>query len=147
MELEPIFTFKRKLDIDFKLCIFCQKQNTLKPELRAATDYSRNAVDVALQERRKLRDVSSHDIIDRLENAFLKTNIQLFWHPNCYAQFTSKEKIQRIQQKEQVVQEKEHTTAAEIPSSYATRSKVKSVDWDISCFARRRNQNNAYLLL
>ena len=37
-------TLKRALEVDLKLCIFCQKRNKPKDDVREATSYRKNVV-------------------------------------------------------------------------------------------------------
>ena len=96
----PVVTLKRALEADLKLCIFCQKRNKPKDNVREATSHSKNVVYEATTKRRKYRDVANRVVIDRLEDLLGRNeNLCIVWHANCYVQFTSKEKIQRLQQK------------------------------------------------
>ena len=59
-------TLKRASEVDMKLCIFCQKRNKPKDDVREATSYSKNFVYKATTKRRKYRDVANREVIDRL---------------------------------------------------------------------------------
>ena len=71
--MDPAFTLKRSLEVDLKLCIFCQKHDKSKEILKVSTEYSRNVVRDATIKRQKLRDVANRDVSDRLDN-LLGTN-------------------------------------------------------------------------
>jgi len=49
-----------------KLCIFCQKRNEPKDDVKEATSYSKNFVYEATTKRRNYRDVANREVIDRL---------------------------------------------------------------------------------
>ena len=59
-------TLKRASEVDLKLCIFYQKRNKPKDDVREATSYSKNFVYEAMTKRRKCRDVAKREVIDRL---------------------------------------------------------------------------------
>ena len=99
--MDTVLTLKRPLEVNLRLCIFCQKRSKSKDDLREATDYSKNVVHEATTKRKKLRDGANREVIDRLEDLFESNkDVSIVWHGNCYAQYTSKEKIQRLQEKQ-----------------------------------------------
>ena len=55
-------TLKRALEVDLKLCVFCQKLNKPKDDVREVTSYSKNAVYEATTKRRKHRDVANREV-------------------------------------------------------------------------------------
>ena len=63
-------TLKRALEVDLKLCIFCQKHNKPKDDLREVTSYSTNFVYEATTKQRKYRDVANREVIDHLLDLF-----------------------------------------------------------------------------
>ena len=73
--------------------------------------------------RKKYRDVN-REVIDRLEYALRRNDISILWHSNYYAQSTSKEERERLQQKclEHADEWKEDNEAP--ASSYTTRSQA-----------------------
>ena len=74
-------TLKRALEVDLKLCIFCQKRNEPKDDVREATNYSKNVVSEATTKRRKYRDVANREVIDRLEDLLGKNDDTcIVWH-------------------------------------------------------------------
>jgi len=68
--MDPVVTLKRALEVDLKLCIFCQKHNKPKDDLREATSYSTNFVYEATTKQRKYRDVANREVIDHLLDLF-----------------------------------------------------------------------------
>ena len=137
--MDPVVTLKRALEVDLRLCIFCQKRNKPKDDVRAATSYSKNVVYEATSKRRKYRDLANREVIDRLEDLLGRNdNVSIVWHGNCYAQYTSKEKILRLQQKEVTSEEPRHATTA--PNSpRTTRSHVEQVNWNNCIFCQKEN--------
>jgi len=135
--MDPVVTLKRALEVDLKLCIFCQKP---KDDVREATSYSKNVVYEATTKRRKYRDVANREVIDLLEDLLLRNDHTcIVWHGNCYAQYTSKEKIQRLQQKGEASEElRLATTAPNSPRK--TRSHVEKVNWSRCIFCQNENQ-------
>lgn len=133
-------TLKRALEVDLKLCIFCQKRNKPKDDAREATSYSKNVVYAATTKRRKHRDVANREVIDRLEDLLGRNDDTcIIWHGNCYAQYTSKEKIQRLQQKGETSEELRPATTAH-NSPRKTRSHVEKVSWNKCIFCQNENQ-------
>ena len=55
-------TLKRALEVDLKLCVFCEKLNKPKDDVREATSYSKNVVYEATTKRRKHRDVANREV-------------------------------------------------------------------------------------
>jgi len=85
--MDPVVTLKRALpEVDLKLCIFCQKRNKLKDDVREATSYSKNVVYGTMTKQRKYRDVANREVIDCLEDLLGRNdNTCIVWHGNCYA--------------------------------------------------------------
>ena len=138
--MDPVVTLKRALEVDLKLCIFCQKRNEPKDDVREATNYSKNVVSEATTKRRKYRDVANREVIDRLEDLIGRNDDTcIVWHGNCYAQYTSKEKIQRLQQKGETSEELRHATT--VPNSpRKTSCHVERVNWSKYFFCQNENQ-------
>ena len=134
-------TLKRALEVDLKLCIFCQKRNKPKDDVREATSYSENVVYEATTKRRKHRDVANREVIDRLEDLLGRNDDTcIVWHGSCYAQHTSKEKIQRLQKKGEASEELPPATTA--PNSpRKTRSHVEKVSWNKCIFFQNENHH------
>jgi hypothetical protein len=139
--MDPAFTLKRTLGVDLKLCIFCQKHNKSNEVLKESTEYSRNVVHDAMIKRQKLKDIANREVSDRLNN-LLATNQEdsIVWHRNCYAQFTSKEKIQRLEQKH-VASGREALRNETITSTgpRKTQSHVQQVNWEQCIFCQNEH--------
>ena len=85
-------TLKRALEVDLKLCIFCQKRNKPKDDVRETSSYNRIVVSEATTKRGKYRNVASKEVIDRLEDLRVRNDDTcIVWHGNCYAPYTSEE--------------------------------------------------------
>lgn len=67
-------TLKRALEVDFKLCIFCQKRSKPKDNVREATSYSKNVVSEAMTKQRKYRDIANREVIDHLEDLLARND-------------------------------------------------------------------------
>lgn len=56
-------------------------------------------------------DVANREVIDRLKDLLRRNDDTcIVWHGNCYAQYTSKGKIQHLQQKGETTEELRHAT-------------------------------------
>ena len=97
--IDPVVSLKRPTSVDYKLCIFCQSHKN-DISLREATDHglSQYIVKSASCTRRKLRDTKNINVIDIIESSLnFATSIKVLWHKMCYAHFTDKSKIERLQ--------------------------------------------------
>ena len=63
VEMDPVVTLKRALEVDLKLCIFCQECNKPKDDAGEATSYSKNVAYEVTTKRRKHRDVANREVI------------------------------------------------------------------------------------
>jgi len=138
--MDQVVTLKRALEVDLKLCIFSQKRNKSKDNEREATSYSKNVVYEATTKWRKYRNVANREVIDLLEYLLGRNDDTCSaWLGNCYAQCTSKEKIQRLQQKGETSEELRPATTA--PNSLRkTRSHVEKVNWSRCIFCQNEDQ-------
>ena len=138
--MNPVVTLKRTLEVDLKLCTYCQKRNKPKDNVREAKNHNKIVVYESTTKRRKYRDVADREVIDRLEDLLGRNgNLCIVWHVNCYAQFTSKEKIQRLQQKEVISEELRHAITATNTSPRKTRSHAEKVNWSKCKFCQDEN--------
>ena len=89
--------------------------------------------------RRKYRDVANREVIDHLEDLLGRNDdVVIVWHGNCYTQYASKGKIQRLQQKELTSEELQHATTAS-NSPCKTHSHAEQVDWNKCIFCQEEN--------
>ncbi|KAJ8886123.1 hypothetical protein PR048_012332 [Dryococelus australis] len=69
-----------------------------KVPIRTASDHGLSIVKAAACARRKLSDSTNIQAIDRLENVLNSgAPVTVVWHKLCYAHFTNKSKIERLQ--------------------------------------------------
>lgn len=134
--MDPLFSLKRPEEVHLNLCMICQERHRPNDAVRASTEYSRNAVREAMNARSKLRDVDNREAISQLEQNI--GNALIVWHANCYATFTSKEKIKRLQDK---LNRGEEQRGDNQPSPRKTRSRVEQSDWDKCLFCQNENSS------
>ena len=78
------------------VCIFCQK--CTGSDISKASDHGLEKVRQAATTRREIGDSKNSILIDRLQNVFDSSEAQVIvWHKVCYAHFTDKSKIERLQ--------------------------------------------------
>ena len=71
-------------------------QNKPQP-LHASTEQGIARFSGATEQRKKLRDMKFIETIDRLTAVLQNsTDTTIVWHNDCYATYTSREKIQRL---------------------------------------------------
>lgn len=90
-QLPPAKCPRLSSDLDWTKCIFCQKKGKANDSLRNSTDEGINRV-------REASEIRQHYKSDRNTILFNVEHLSLSakWHKNCYATFTSKEKLDRI---------------------------------------------------
>ena len=94
--MEPLINLKRSTTTSFQMCIICQKVKNDK--LFEATEKGLVTIREATNARQKLRDIANRDVIDRITAAMSSNETSpLVWHRTCYACFTDKGKIRRLQ--------------------------------------------------
>ena len=85
---------------------------------------------------RKRRDSKNIDLIDRLENVLDSAEAQtLVWHKMCYAHFTDKSKLERLQ-KTLAVAAKEETSCSSSGDRCSLRRSVEPVNWNLCIFCQ-----------
>ena len=99
MEIGPVSAIKRKgepLITTYAFCITCQ--NVTKELSRKSSNEGKV---VGLQKRRKLGDISSVILLDRIDTISdcEWDGDRLKWHKSCYSSFTSANHIKRLQKK------------------------------------------------
>jgi hypothetical protein len=137
--MDPVATLKRPSSIDFALCILCQTDG----DLRYASNQGLATLAKACETRKKLRDQKNRNIIDRLDMALGSNTTSIVWHKNCYAQFTDKNKLLRLERLEDHHQDRENvpTCSSVVGSTHGRvvrRSSVKPVDWTLCIFCQDR---------
>jgi len=139
--MDPLINLKRPSPVSHNLCIICQKDN--KDELRDSIDQGLKRIEIVTSTRRKLRDYKYHDAIDRIENAFTSGfTSSLVWHRNCYAQYTDKGKIERLQNEfqRQGCSTEASTSADTGKRSMPGRKSVTPMDWNQCLFCQTSSQ-------
>ena len=106
-----------------------------KNDVQQSTEYSRNVVYEAMKMRSKLRDVDYREAINRLEGIVESSDddISIVWHQECYSLFTSKKKIDRLQNK---YVNNDATRATLVSSPCKTRSRVDETNWEMCVFCQ-----------
>lgn len=127
-------------------CIFCQRTHT--PMLQA-TPIGAEKVKSAHESRIQFGDISSKDTLDRLTpniEHLLKMNAK--WHKSCYATFTGKQQLQRVEAR-QKTQEMPLLKAAASTSHTTplTRTTVPRVDWKLCIFCQSRTRQDLHQVM
>ena len=134
--MEPTTTLKRSSATDLNFCILCQTEGG---PLRSTSTYATETLLRALETRKKSRDIKNRSITDRLDSVFSsETNPALVWHKNCYAQFTDKNKLMRLQHQGQA-QDSIPTCSSDSGQTQGLgvrRSSVNLVDWTLCIFCQ-----------
>ena len=133
--MDPVVNLKRPSPVDYSLCIFCQT-HTANVIPSKASGHGLATVRHAASARRKLRDSKNIDLIDRLENVLDTAEAQtLVWHKMCYAHFTDKSKLERLQ-KTQVVDSKQEACCSSNGDRLSLRWRVDPVNWNLCIFCQ-----------
>ena len=133
--MDPVVSLKRPSTVDYSLCIFCQT-HTPSGIPSKASDHGLATVRHATSTRRKRRDSKNIDLIDRLENVLDSAEAQtLVWHKMCYAHFTDKSKLERLQ-KTLAVAAKEETSCSSSGDRCSLRRSVEPVNWNVCIFCQ-----------
>ena len=133
--MDPVVSLKRALPVDCSLCIFCQTKSP-NVNLSKATDHGLTQVRQAASTRRKLRDSKNVDLIDRLQNVLDSPEAEtLVWHKVCYAHFTDKSKLERLQ-KTQAVDSEQRASTSKSSVRCSLRRRIEPVNWDLCIFCQ-----------
>jgi len=139
--MDPVVSLKRHLSVDYTLCIFCETSRPSSALLHGATDNGLNKVRNAASSRKKLRDSKNTDVINRLDDVLDSDRAAtLVWHRNCYAQFTDKSKIERLERPLAEHSKGEFSSQSTCNSGGGNRRSPrkggKSVDWNECIFCQ-----------
>ena len=146
-KMEPVLHLKRRSSsTSLNLCVICQKDDK---DVRQAGKQGLLTLKDAVTARSKLRDVSNRDIIHRLEVVLHSADAEsVVWHRNCYAQFTDKGKIQRLQKSQKTLRRNsavdisgEQTSSSSETciasvSKHVLRGSVPGTDWNKCLFCQ-----------
>lgn len=78
-----------------KNCIICEKCESKGHSLISPTMDGVKSLKFACDERKKLFDLSNTIVISQIQSN-LEKNFEIVYHKSCYASFTSKSKISRL---------------------------------------------------
>ena len=125
---------KKKSSYSFDKCLLCQGETS--GVLRSSSDGRSKAVQSAI-ERKKLNDIASDDIIERVLTVISENSncSDIKWHHTCYSNFTHQGKIARLHKKglNLKVQKQEPRIVER-----ATRSnKQHAIDWSLCMFCQK----------
>ena len=93
--MEPMLNLKRDRSTDVTQCIICQEKKSDK--LLCAAEQGLTKLKESVQIRQKHRDCQNRIARDRLVLILTTNPDSLVWHKSCYASFTSKTNISRLQ--------------------------------------------------
>ena len=68
------------------MCVFCQRRNKAKEDVRKCTEHSISVILEATVKRKSLRGVDNRDAIDRVEEILCResADVNVVWHGRCY---------------------------------------------------------------
>ena len=133
--MDPVVSLKRPSVVDYSLCIFCQT-HTVNAITSNASDHGLITVRQAAGSRKKLRDSKNIDLINRLENALDSDEAKtLVWHKMCYAHFTDRSKLARLQ-KTQAGESKQEASCSSGDCKRSLRRRVDPVNWTLCMFCQ-----------
>ena len=122
--------------VDWKKCIICQESRfpVKKFPLSKGTSTGISRV-VQCGEVRKECEDSSYKQCSRIVCCLKEISSQdVFWHRQCYSDFTNKEHIQRLQNRASNANSDE--TIPELPTAASRRSSLEPVDWKKCIFCQ-----------
>ena len=143
MEVKPVAVLKRKTPdrtTQFELCVFCQSKKNDQP--REASSEGKDRVLQCLQKRRKWRDLTNVDLLDRLERIVGDEweSSQIKWHKNCQASFISATNMSRIEKRYKKYMEEMSQAPVETAGCSTSSSRRASscpVNWEMCIFCQR----------
>ena len=94
--MEAVCSLKRSRSSTFENCIICQEPQKADRLYKAAKQDLYTLLEAA-QRRSKLRDPQNRDAVERVLGIVNAEEQDLVWHRSCYASFTSKSHICRLQ--------------------------------------------------
>lgn len=134
--MEAVCSLKRNRSSTFENCIICQEAKKAD-KLYNATKQGLQTLLEAAQSRSKLRDPQNRDAVERVLGIANAEEQHLVWHRSCYASFTSKSHICRLQSDQQ--QRAPTATNADAgpsrPSS-TLRSSSVAINWNACMFCQ-----------
>ena len=135
--MDPLLNLnvKRLSTVSYELCIICQMSKN--DQLFSATDKGLPTIREAANTRHKMRDSRYKDAIERINNAF-DTDISksLTWHKSCYAVFTDKGKIQRLQKNMADDKASSTVVSSAAEGEVRLRSSAQRINWKVCMFCQ-----------
>ena len=136
--MEAVCSLKRDRATTFENCILCQETKTDKLFNSSAQGLS--TLKEAAHSRSKLRDPQNRDAVERVLGLVTADEQHLVWHRSCYASFTSKSHISRLQS----LTHKTTTADAEKDAGPSRpqpslRSSSMAINWKACMFCRDIN--------
>lgn len=115
-------------NVNYSLCIICQKRKSVKDETSKPGEQGLRTLEAATGERKSLSDDVNIKNISRISEAFRSGNeSRILYHRPCYASFTSKDKILRLQKGGDHCSGTKESTQS---SSARRRSDTGHMSWD-----------------
>ena len=135
--MEPVCSLGPDRQDATKLCIICNEECE-----RTCGEQGKTTLQAAAQARTKLRDLKYRSALSRINHALVDSSVQIFCHTSCYASFTSKAHINRLDTKTEESPVEPSTSQTEVPRkkqqmpSAMLRSSVASIDWNMCMFCQ-----------
>ena len=143
MDVDPVASVKHKAaTASLDMCFICQSKK--KEAIPNGSDEGKRRLQEVSEIRRKLHDVASIEIIDRIQSVppATLTDLSVFWHKSCYSSFTSQDKIKRLKSNVDLETPETSETAVEKPS---TRRSLQPVDWSLCIFCQTGIAKDPYI--
>ena len=143
MDVDPVASVKRKAaTASLDMCFICQSKK--KGAIRNGSDEGKRRLQEVSEICRKLHDVASIEIIDRIQSVppATLTDLSVFLHKSCHSSFTSQDKIKRLKSNVDLETPETSETALEKPS---TRRSLQPVDWSLCIFCQTGTAKDPYI--
>ena len=101
--MESLLTLKKKIEINLKLCILCQKRKNVKKADRLVepTKHGLEGLEASFIKRMELANElgEKDERIERLTEIYQTDhNVEFSWHKQCYGHFTDNSKVKRLEE-------------------------------------------------
>lgn len=142
--MDPLSVIKAKRhkgDSSKKVCYICKgskSQNTFS----AAKEDGKERVWCVAGERRELGDTQFTEVIHHT-SLITKDDfcaLDITWHKNCYATFTSREKIERLRDKKDKSESSTSHSECDKPSLPSRRSFQSAINWALCMFCQEKKK-------
>ena len=124
--METASSLKRSTQAELSLCIICQQPK--KDKMLSMGQQGVQKLRESATKRHKLKDIKNRDVTDRILHAAFNESLKC--HKSCYAWFTDKGKIARLESKSP------HAVSSCSASSHMSqlRSSTKPLLWELCMF-------------